>query len=689
LLPEDEPLLVTTSLSDAVLATVMSLMDVPHRLVLVDTGYHFPETMDFLHRMNQILPVPIQLVSASESRQEHEAKLGAQPYLTKPDVCCTRRKVEPLKPVLAASSSWVTGVRRADGGARVNAPPILADLHHDLLKINPLLLWTDADVEQFVREHDLPEHPLKSRGFLSIGCEPCTNAPETSGSRSGRWAGLNKTECGLHREFLAPEGPRPTALPTVHLAKLGGEMHEDSRIQELLLAGCDERIALRADTQANQYHLHPMRYEGLLMRGSCTCGTLTADGHETARRFVRDYTETDDQLWVDQQTQRLQKLFASNAGQPFDVYFGPSGSDMMYWPLLMQSVLNPGQTIVNIVSCPEELGSGSILAAEGKYFAEFNQFGNRVPKGEVVSGELSIDVRFLPARESSGRIADRRQQIREIVETHPDQPIVGNLVFGSKSGIKDDLAIIDEFRENVMWVVDMCQFRTGTDLVRELLGKGVSVMVTGSKFYQAPPFCGALLVPASWTQQLARKPALHLASYGSIFAAHDAPVELAQLREMWPNHINAGLRLRWEIALDEMEAYLAFPWNSTEDLITRWNRVVVGRLALSDQFSLMPDMELTNDSIVSFAVTVDGHELNHDELKRLFDSLVLENHDEVEGFDRVFIGQPVKYGDRSFIRFAIGSQAVREMLSADSFNAENDLRLIDLVEATALELFGR
>ncbi|MFZ9155381.1 MAG: hypothetical protein ACO22A_03435, partial [Schleiferiaceae bacterium] len=334
-------------------------------------------------------------------------------------------------------------------------------------------------------------------------------------------------------------------------------------IQQWLLAGCDERIALRPETDANQYHLNPMKYEGLLMRGSCTCGTLTPAGHETARRFERDYQVGDDAQWMRTQTKRMQQLFNGELHDEFHVYYGPSGSDMMYWPLLMQSMLHPGQRITNIVSCPEELGSGSILAAEGKYYANQNQFGAQVPKGGIVTEALDVDVQFLPAREDSGHIADRKQAIRDIIAARPGQPIVGNLVFGSKSGIKDDLDIIDEFRDGVMWVVDMCQFRTHRGLVHELISKGVMLMVTGSKFYQAPPFCGALLVPKFWTERLVGRPAAHLAPYGALFASADAPPQLPQLRALWPEYANVGLRLRWEIALDEMEAYLAYPQEET------------------------------------------------------------------------------------------------------------------------------
>ncbi|MDP4578358.1 MAG: hypothetical protein NWR91_04575 [Schleiferiaceae bacterium] len=459
-------------------------------------------------------------------------------------------------------------------------------------------------------------------------------------------------------------------------------------INDWILSGCDERIALRPETDANQYHLNPTKFEGLLMRGSCTCGTLTPDGLKTAQRFEQEYRPIDDRRWIQEQTARLRALFDGESSTEFDLYYGPSGSDMMYWPLLMQSMLHPGKTITNIVSCPEELGSGSILAAQGKFYASTNQFGAAVPKGGVVEDSLRIEVCFLPAREESGHIADRKQAIRDIIAQRPGQPIIGNLVFGSKSGIKDDLDIIDEFKEGVMWVVDLCQFRNHVGLVQALLSKGVLLMVTGSKFFQAPPFCGALLVPKFWTRMLMDKPADHLSAYSTLFAAADAPDGLPQLQKIWPEFANIGLRLRWEIALDEMEAFLRYSPDETDALIRRWNRVVIGRLALNDRFGMMPDMELTNDSIISFTVSSGGRELGYDELKLLFDSLVLSKLGGFVGFDRVFLGQPVRYGSRSFIRLALGSYSIRKMLGPKGFDPFNDLRLVDLIDEKAMELFG-
>lgn len=460
---------------------------------------------------------------------------------------------------------------------------------------------------------------------------------------------------------------------------------EATDLIDVITSGCDERIFLRPETNANKYHLNPVIFESLFQRGSCTCGTFTPFGYEVGIEFLKKYDDNIYSQIVQDQTKRLHDLL-SDTSVNFDVYYGPSGSDMMYLPLLFQAMLMPGKPIVNIVSCPEELGSGSKLAAELSYYSEWNQFGEKIPMGEKLSADIQSQVHYLAARENSGHIANRNEAIRKIIEQNPTVPIVGNLVFGSKSGIKDDLHIIDEFPE-IMWVVDMCQFRTDRNLIHELINKGVMIMVTGSKFYQAPPFCGALLVPIQWTEKLSAVSGKSAKSFNRIFSAYDFPESLGNIRENLPEYKNIGLRLRWEVALREMEAYLSFPQDESNALIRRWNQVVTGRLAQSDTFRLMPNMELTNDSIVSFMVLVNGKALNNSDLKKLFDYLVLNEHEGLDGFNRVFLGQPVQYGDKSFIRLAIGSYSVRRQLLNRRFEPFNDLRMIEIIEESVAKLF--
>lgn len=450
-------------------------------------------------------------------------------------------------------------------------------------------------------------------------------------------------------------------------------------IEKWITAGCDERIFLKPQTHRNKYHLNPLEFDGLLMRGSCTCGTLTPAGHKSALRFEKDYSITQDKKWIKKQCRRIEQLFNKDYRDDFHTYFAPSGSDLMYWPLIFQSLLYPGKRITNIVSCPEELGSGSVMAAQGKFYAQYNQFNSQVQINTAVSSNLPLEVIYLPARDLSGFIVKRKEAIKKLIEERTGEPIIVNLVFGSKSGIKDDLNIIDEFKNEVMWVVDLCQMRVHPEIIHELLSKDVLLMITGSKFYQAPPFCGALLVPKVWTKRIQDKPAHHLQSFGNIFSASDAPPNLNNLRQQWPSIPNPGLRLRWEIALDEMEAYLLIPEEVTESYIHMWNDFVTKKLAQDHHFKLMPDTKKTNNSIVSFSVHQDDKELSFEELKNLFDKLVLNTHSCFVGFERVFIGQPVKYSDRSFIRLALGSYSIRQWVNNGAFDPTNDERLIELL----------
>lgn len=459
-------------------------------------------------------------------------------------------------------------------------------------------------------------------------------------------------------------------------------------LSNLLNAGCDERILLKPDTGTNKYHLNPLRYQGLLQRGSCTCNPLTPDGHRLALEFVQRMPEMQYRRLMSEQTRRLQNLLKLGDDDEFHVVYCPSGSDAMYVPLMFQQSLFPAKPIINIVSCPEELGSGSILAAQAKYYASRNQFGERVQIHDGIEGASRVDTHFLAARDKDGFILDRKAAIRELVAQHEGSPIIGNLVFGSKSGIKDDLAIIDEFPSEVMWVVDMCQFRADVGLIHELLQKGVLLMVTGSKFFQAPPFCGALLLPKSWTRRIAAGEGAPAEAYARLFTRWDFPPALKNIRNRLSSFENWGLRLRWAIAIDEMEAYRHIPKEVSDAWIRRWNRIVVGRLAISGIFGMMPDMELTNDSIISFNVRVGNRTLYKRELKELFDVLVTSTHEGLGDCDRFFMGQPVDYGVNAFIRLAVGSHTVRKAVDAENFDFGPDLRIVDLIENHAKSMFA-
>lgn len=185
-------IVVTASFGDAVLVHLVSRAIPDAEIVLLDTGYLFAETEWFADHVRDRYRLNLRTVHPSPDAESDQ-------WMTDPDACCRARKVEPLERVLAGKTAWITGLRRADGPSRARTPIVHRDLLRAVTKISPLATWTDEDVTRYTAREGLPEHPLADRGYPSIGCWPCTR-PVADGAdpRSGRWAGSDKTECGLH-----------------------------------------------------------------------------------------------------------------------------------------------------------------------------------------------------------------------------------------------------------------------------------------------------------------------------------------------------------------------------------------------------------------------------------------------------------------------------------------------------------
>jgi phosphoadenosine phosphosulfate reductase len=133
---------------------------------------------------------------AGISLEEQEKRHGANLWARQPDLCCGIRKMEPMKTALSGARCWVAGLRRSDSQTRSKTPKFAWDKRFGLWKLNPLVDWTDAQLWNHIRENDVPYNELHDRGYPSIGCTHCTRPAE--GDRSGRWAGFDKTECGIN-----------------------------------------------------------------------------------------------------------------------------------------------------------------------------------------------------------------------------------------------------------------------------------------------------------------------------------------------------------------------------------------------------------------------------------------------------------------------------------------------------------
>jgi phosphoadenosine phosphosulfate reductase len=192
-------LAVASSMQDAVLPHLVSRFARGVDVVFLDTGYHFADTLGTRDAVAATLPVTVINARPRQTVAQQDAEHGPRLYERDPALCCRLRKVQPLTERLRGYEAWMTGVRREEAPTRAQTPVVSWDDRHGLVKINPLAAWTFDEVLAYVEQHDVPVNPLLGEGYPSIGCAPCTRAVAPGeDARAGRWAGLAKTECGIH-----------------------------------------------------------------------------------------------------------------------------------------------------------------------------------------------------------------------------------------------------------------------------------------------------------------------------------------------------------------------------------------------------------------------------------------------------------------------------------------------------------
>ena len=190
---------ITSSMGDAVLAHVAQKVVPGIDVVFLDTGYHFAETIGTRDAVQHTMNVNLLSITPVQSVAEQDAAYGKDLDKTDPDLCCALRKVKPLADTLGGYDAWATGLRRAETHNRVIAPVIGWDAKKGKVKVSPLARWSDEQFDAYILDNGVLVNPLVYDGYPSIGCAPCTRrvAPGED-PRSGRWAGTNKTECGIH-----------------------------------------------------------------------------------------------------------------------------------------------------------------------------------------------------------------------------------------------------------------------------------------------------------------------------------------------------------------------------------------------------------------------------------------------------------------------------------------------------------
>jgi phosphoadenosine phosphosulfate reductase len=169
---------------ESVLVHMLCEIEPTARVFTIDTGVLFPETLTTWKAFEDRFGVDIEVL---------DARSPDEPWTEQR--CCGVAKVDALERALSDVDGWITGIRREQAVTRTSAPKLERDEKRGIWKLNPLADWTEKDLWTYIFKHDLPYHPLHDQGYSSIGCAPCTRPGD---GRDGRWAGQDKTECGIH-----------------------------------------------------------------------------------------------------------------------------------------------------------------------------------------------------------------------------------------------------------------------------------------------------------------------------------------------------------------------------------------------------------------------------------------------------------------------------------------------------------
>lgn len=170
-------------------------------IYFINTGFLFPETITYKNQIASSFNLNVIDAKSSVSKSQQKDMYGNLLFASDPDYCCYLNKIQPLDPILAEHDIWINGVRADQTDVR-KAMRVEEESKYNTLRFHPMLDWSKKDIYSYIRTHHIPKHPLDEKGYMSIGCEPCTRKVILGDERSARWFGLNKTECGLNTDLI-------------------------------------------------------------------------------------------------------------------------------------------------------------------------------------------------------------------------------------------------------------------------------------------------------------------------------------------------------------------------------------------------------------------------------------------------------------------------------------------------------
>ncbi len=200
---ENKKLFATSSFQthSIVMLHIISRIDKSIPVYFLNTGFHFPETIRFKDLIKGQFGLNVQNLTSEIPKHMQKSSTGEMLFATDPDHCCYINKVQTVEPLLREMDVWINGVRADQSKVRKNFNEE-EQTKFKALRYHPMLNWTSKMVNDYLKEYNLPHHSLEDKGYLSIGCEPCTRKFSGDNLRDARWFGMNKTECGLNTELI-------------------------------------------------------------------------------------------------------------------------------------------------------------------------------------------------------------------------------------------------------------------------------------------------------------------------------------------------------------------------------------------------------------------------------------------------------------------------------------------------------
>ena len=181
---------------------IISRVDKSIPVYFLNTGYHFPETIEFRDQITDMLLLNLVNLKPDTPKNMQLDPDGKLLFTSDPDHCCYLNKTQPMEQVLMHHDIWINGIRAEQNSYR-SALKMEEPAKHNVIRFHPMIGWSSKDIFTYRKEYNLPEHPLESKGFFSIGCEPCTRVVDLEmQEREARWYGLSKTECGLNTDLV-------------------------------------------------------------------------------------------------------------------------------------------------------------------------------------------------------------------------------------------------------------------------------------------------------------------------------------------------------------------------------------------------------------------------------------------------------------------------------------------------------